>query len=296
MLFNYLVSMKVAIITGADGGIGRNLTLRLAKEGFTIVMGCRSGQKGAVVCQQIIQQTSNQAIEVIEIDLASLDSIQQFVKNVRSRYNKIDVLLNNAGVLAHRYQTTNENVEYTIAVNYLGSYLLTEQLVPLMVAGTKIVNTVSLMLRYGKIHADFLSAKHAHFDRFTYYSHSKLALYYATLEWSEKWKDKGITVNCVDPGIVNTNIIRMGNKFIDKLCDVFFRPLIRTPQQGADTIIYLAIENKHNDTTGQVFKSRKIKQIPPSVNNHLWRASLKEQTQNFIAEHIPAMQHLFQDV
>jgi len=278
--------MKVAVVTGADGGIGRNLTLTLAKEGYNVVMGCRNKQKGNTTREQIIQQIGNSAIEVIEIDLAATDSILQFVKEVRSKYNQIDVLLNNAGVLCRNFQATKENVEYTIAVNYLGSYILTEQLFPLMTAGTKIVNTVSLMLRYGKIYSDFLLANPSHFERFTNYSHSKLALYYATLEWSEKWKDKGITVNCVDPGIVNTKIIRMGNKFIDKLCDLFFRPLIRTPQQGADTIIYLITENKENNATGQVFKSRKIKQLPTSINNHFQRELLKKQTQDFIAKYV----------
>jgi NAD(P)-dependent dehydrogenase (short-subunit alcohol dehydrogenase family) len=278
--------MKVGIITGASGGIGRNLTLALVKEGFYIIMGCKDKQKGNLVCEQIKQQTNNTNIEVIEIDLSSIESINQFVKEVYSKYNQIDVLLNNAGVLCKEFQKTKENVEYTIAVNYLGSYILTEQLFPLMVAGTKVINTVSLMLRYGKIHSDFLSAHSFHFERFANYSHSKLALYYATLEWSKKWKDKGITVNCVDPGIVNTNIIRLGNKVIDKLCDVFFRPLIRTPQQGADSIIYLAIENKNNDITGKLFKSRKIKQISSSINEHSQKESLKNQTNDFIAKYI----------
>jgi len=278
--------MKIAIITGADGGIGKILTSALAKEGFKIIMGCRNKQKGDIVCQQIIQQTGNFAIEVMEIDLASLDSIQKFVKEIYAKYSQIDILLNNAGVLSHSYQTTKENVEHTISVNYLAPYILTEQLFSLMVEGTKIVNTVSLMLRYGKINSHFLSSELSHFNRFTYYADSKLALYYAALEWSEKWKNKGITVNCVDPGIVNTNIIRMGNKFIDKLCDLFYRPLIRTPKQGADTIVYLVLGNKNNHVTGQLFKSRKIKRIPPSVNNYLWKETLKDQTKEFISKHI----------
>ena len=278
--------MKLAIITGADGGIGQNLTLALAKEGYNIVMGCRNKQKGSIVCEQIKQKTENSAIEVVEIDLASLDSVQQFVQEVKSKYNRVDVLLNNAGVLCRQFRATKENVEYTISVNYLGSYILTEQLFPLMTAGTKIISTVSLMLRYGKIHSDFLLANPSHFERFTNYSHSKLALYYATLEWSEKWKNKGITANCVDPGIVNTKIIRMGNQLIDRLCDIFFRPLIRTPQQGADTIIYLATENKDNNVTGKLFKSRKIKQLPSSINNHSQRELLKKQTEEFIGKYV----------
>ena len=275
--------MKTVIITGADGGIGKYLTSTLAKEGFNIVMGCKDRERGNIVCEQIVQQTACSNIEVMEIDLSSPDSVSDFVKEVNSKYSQIDILLNNAGVLCRKAKKTKENVEYTVAVNYLGAYILTEQLFPLMSNGAKIINTVSLMLRYGKINSEFLSYNSSRFNGFAVYSHSKLALYYAALEWAEKWKDKGITVNCVDPGIVNTKIICMGNKIIDKLCDLFFRPLIRTPKQGADTILYLT---KENNVTGKLFKSRKIKKVPSCVNDAIQMESLKNQTKDFMAKHI----------
>ncbi len=279
--------MKVGIITGADGGIGKNLTSALAKDGFMVVMACKNKQKGEVICEQIKRETGISLIEVIQMDLSSFDSIHQFVKEVHSKYTQIDILLNNAGVLCKEPQKTKENVEYTIAVNYLGPYILTEQLLPIMSDGAKIINTVSLMLQYGKISPDFLACNSSRFNRFAYYSHSKLALYYATLEWAENWKHKGITVNCVDPGIVSTKIICMGNKIIDKSCDLFFRPLIRTSLQGADTIIYLAVENEDNTATGKLFKSRKIKEVPFSImNNHSQKKLLKQQTMEFIDKYV----------
>ncbi|MDR1181769.1 MAG: SDR family oxidoreductase [Bacteroidales bacterium] len=278
--------MKVGIITGADGGIGKYLTEALAKKGYFVIMACKNKKKGDNVCEQIKQKTGCSSIEVIHLDLSSFDSINQFVTEIYSKYNRIDIILNNAGVLCCRPQTTKENVELTIGVNYLGHYLLTEKLFSLTSEGTRIINTVSLMLRYGKIAPDFLLFDRSHFSRFTYYSHSKLALYYATLEWAEKWKQKGITVNCVDPGIVNTNIIRLGNKVVDKLCDWFFRPLIRTPQQGADTIIYLATNDEVKNITGKLFRNRKIKQMSSSFNNHPQRELLKQQTEDFIARYI----------
>jgi NAD(P)-dependent dehydrogenase (short-subunit alcohol dehydrogenase family) len=278
--------MKIGIITGADGGIGKYLTAALVKKGYFVVMGCKNKCKGDSVCEQIKEETGCSSIEVMQVDLSSLDSIDQFVMKVYAKYDRIDVLLNNAGILCRCPQTTKENVELTIGVNYLGAYLLTERLFSLMYRGTRIVNTVSLMLRYGKIVPNFLLGDPFHFNRFAYYSHSKLALYYATLEWAEKWEHKGITVNCVDPGIVNTNIIRLGNKAIDKLCDLFFRPLIRTPQQGADTIVYLATDDKVNNITGKLFKNRKVKQIPSSLNSRLQRESLRQQTEDFLSKYV----------
>ncbi|MDR2409047.1 MAG: SDR family NAD(P)-dependent oxidoreductase [Bacteroidales bacterium] len=277
--------MKAGIITGADGGIGQQLTRALAKQEYSVVMGCRNIQKGNKICEQIKQQTDWAFIEVIEIDLSSFSSICRFVSDVYSKYNQLDILLNNAGVLCHRPQMTKENVEFTIGVNYLGHYLLTERLFPLMSSGTRIINTLSLLFRYGKIGHDFLSFNCSRFNRFRYYANSKLALYYATLDWAEKWNKKGITVNCVDPGIVNTNIIRSGNKVIDKLCDLFFRPLIRTSQQGADTIIYLATNDEFQHVTGQLFKDRKLRQLSSLLNNQVQRELLKQQTENFIDKH-----------
>ena len=277
--------MKTTIVTGADGGIGKELTMALAKRGFNIVMGCKDKLKGDIICRQIIEKTNCPSIEVMEIDLASFHSINQFVKDFQAKYEHLDILLNNAGVLCHQPHVTKEGAEYTIGVNYLGSYMLTEQLFPFMSEGTRIVNTVSLMLKYGKISSDFFTLDPSHFNRFTYYSHSKLALYYAALDWAEKWKDKGITVNCVDPGIVNTNIIRMGNRFIDKLCDIFYRPIIRTPQRGADTIIYLATDEQVNNISGKVFKSKKIKPIKIDSLHLLQRDSLIKQTADFLTQH-----------
>jgi NAD(P)-dependent dehydrogenase (short-subunit alcohol dehydrogenase family) len=278
--------MKTVIITGANGGMGQYLTAAMAEKGYSVVMGCRNKKKGIQVCEQIKQKTGCVSIEVMEIDLSSFDSIRQFVKEVQSKHSQIDVLLNNAGVLFRRPQMTKENVEFTIGVNYLGHYFLTEQLFSLMSKGTRIVNTVSLLFRYGKIEPHFFSMKPSGYNRFTYYADSKLALYYATLEWAEKWKEHGITVNCVDPGIVDTNIIRLGNKVIDKLCDLFLRPLIRTPQQGADTIIYLATDDEVNHVTGQLFKNRKVKHVPSSLNSPCQRELLKQQTNDFIAQYM----------
>ena len=274
-----------AIITGANGGIGQQLTETLANEGYTIIMACKNKAESECICSRIKEKTNCNSIEVMELDLASFASIGQFVKDFHSKYGKLDVLLNNAGVLCHHPHQTKENAEYTVGVNYLGSYVLTGLLHPMMNKETKIINTVSLMLRFGKINPDFFQLDASHFNRFTQYSNSKLALYYATLDWAEKWEKENITVNCVDPGIVSTNIIRMGNKFIDKLCDIFYRPLIRTPKQGADTIIYLLNNKEMESISGQVFKSRRIKTIPSELRDNQQRELLRTQTQEFLKQH-----------
>ena len=276
--------MKTAIITGANGSMGEEITRNLAKQHFHVVMACKRAQESIVLCEKIRKETNNPNVEFIHLDLSSFDSIKQFVADFSSKYQQIAVLGNNAGVLCHHPEETAEKVEKTIGVNYLGHYLLTELLFPYMQNGTRIVNMVSLTYKYGNIDSDFFSLKKYPFNRFKFYADSKLALVHATLEWAEKWKEKGITVNCSDPGIVNTNIIGLGNVWLDFACDIFYRPFIRKPAKGADTFIYLATHDAVKNSTGTLFKNRKPQKLHPKATDISARQALLEQTMRFLAE------------
>ncbi|MBO4581634.1 MAG: SDR family NAD(P)-dependent oxidoreductase [Bacteroidales bacterium] len=279
--------MKTAVINGADGDMGQQLALFLAKSQYNIIMACHSQNKGNAACEKLRNLSRWEHINVMQVDLSSLTSIQQFCNTVKNQYSHIDILLNNAGVLPSHAQVSADGYEKTVAVNYLGLFLFTELLSPLFHSGTKIVNMVSLTYKYGKINGHFfMPDPHKKYNRFSCYSNSKLGLFYATLYWAEKWKNKGITVNCADPGIVNTNIIRMDNKIIDTLCDIFFRPLIRTPKQGADTMAYVALNEISNTVTGQLFHNRKIKKIKKSILDNPQRTLLIEQTENLLKNYL----------
>lgn len=279
--------MKTAIINGADGDMGQQLVLFLAKAQYNIIMACHSQNKGNAACEKLRELSQWEHINVIPVDLSSLSSIQQFCNTVKEQYDHIDILLNNAGVLPSHALLSADGYEKTVAVNYLGLFLFTELLSPLYGAGTKIVNMVSLTYKYGKIDDNFFMLNpQKKYNRFSCYSNSKLGLFYATLYWAEKWKNNGITVNCADPGIVNTNIIRMDNKIIDTLCDIFFRPLIRTPKQGADTMAYVALNEISNTTTGQLFHNRKIQKINKKILDNPQRTILLEQTKNLLKNYL----------
>jgi NAD(P)-dependent dehydrogenase (short-subunit alcohol dehydrogenase family) len=274
--------MKTAIVTGANGSMGEEITRALAKQNFRVVMACKRRQEAVVLCEKIREETRNPNVEFIHLDLSSFDSIKQFVSDFSSKYQELNVLGNNAGVLCRHPAETAEKAEETIGVNYLGHYLLTELLFPYMQNGTRIVNMVSLTYKYGEIDDDFFSIKKYPFNRFKFYADSKLALVHAALEWAEKWAEKGITVNCADPGIVSTNIIRMGNAALDFAADIFYRPFIRTPLKGADTFIYLATNEAVKDVTGTLFKNRMPLQWHAKANNISARQSLSEQTKKFL--------------
>lgn len=275
---------KVAIITGADGGMGQEHVKAVAKAGYEVVMACRNTQKAWPVCKELIAKTHGAKIQVLKLELASFASIYAFVEEIRKQYDHVDLLLNNAGTLLHHAESTDDGVEKTVGVNYLGHYLLTRQLLPLMPAGSRIVNMVSLTIRYGKIDHDiFTPVDQKHFNRFTTYSDSKLALLYFTLDLAEELKEKRITVNCADPGIVSTNIIRQGNIVVDKLCDWLFRPIIYKPAKGASTMLHLAL-TPGLDVTGKCYARRKPVRLKKKMIENPYRQPLHEKTEKLIDE------------
>lgn len=276
---------KLAIITGANGDMGSSLTRDVANAGYKVIMACQDLQKASPRYEQIKKETGKD-IELLNLDLASFESIRNFVNQVKEKYQHIDLLLNNAGTLCHFACETKEHIERTVGVNYLGHLILTHLLLPLMGQGTRVVNMISLTIRYGHLKPNFFQpVDKKHFNRFTTYSDSKKALYYFTIDAAETWKKYGISVNCADPGIVSTNIIRQGNKVVDKLCDMFFRPIIRTPSQGAATMLKLALDPELEGETGGRYVNRKLRPVSQELQQSPERTMLRQITANLLKEH-----------
>lgn len=279
------MEQKLAIITGANGGMGSTLIRDVAKAGYTVIMACRDLAKSTPIYEKIKNETQGNII-LKQLDLGSFDSIRNFAQDIKDNFQHIDLQLNNAGTLCHQPEQSAENYEKTVAVNYLGHYLLTNLLLPLMGPGSRIVNMVSLTVRYGHLKPTlFQPVDEKHFNRFSTYSDSKKAFFYFTLDAAEAWKDRGITVNCADPGIVSTNIIRMGNAVVDKLCDLFFRPLIKTPTQGASTMLRLALDPSLEGQTGGFYVNKKLKKVSPKIVNSPEREMLRQLTVEIMAKH-----------
>ena len=247
----------VALVTGADGGMGRIHTRELAKAGYEVIMACIDPDIARPVMEGI-QRETNGTFHLMRVDLGNLADIVRFADEVKSRFPSLQILLNNAGTLPSKPKVSANNIEYIMAVNYLGHYTLTNLLHPIMNAGTRIVSMISLAYTIGKITPDLFKPKtEREYNRFVAYGSSKLALYYFMLDAAEAWKDQGICFNVSDPNIVDTGIIRMDNVVVDKLCDWLFRPLINTPEQGAANMLTAAIDPKYQDITGTIFKNCK---------------------------------------
>ena len=274
---------ELAIITGADGGMGQEITKEIARAGYPIIMACKNAQKATPICEQIKKETGNTQIELREINLASLTSVNSFTEQLWKEGRPISRLMNNAGILTTPTRKTEDGLETIISVNYVGPYMLTRQLLPLMRPGSRIVNTVSCSSIIGKIEPKvfFEKGKSGPFFRIPVYGNSKLALHLFTQELAKQIQERGITANASDPGIVNTNMITM-QAWFDPITDLIFRPLIKTAAQGAATAIHLALSEEAKGKNGSCYVNCKEKKQSKRMQNHPFQKQLWEDTEKLI--------------
>jgi retinol dehydrogenase-12 len=276
------LTQQAIVITGANRGIGRGITKALAKTNASIIMACRNIEKSLDTCNKIKEENNNQNIELLPLDLASIKSIQSFVNTLQKRKIEISILINNAGVLSTSYQETIDGFELTVGVNYIGQYLLTRLLLPRISKGIgRIINISSIMYRLGRVDANFFQCRNKPYRGFHTYADSKLALLLFSLELAEQIDHDGITVNSVDPGIVNTNMITM-NKWFDPLTDILFRPFIKSEDRGAQTSVFLATDHRLENETGKYFINKKERKLPDWVITHPFRKELWKETEKKI--------------
>lgn len=280
-----MMERKLAVITGADGGMGMEITRAVACEGYDIIMACFSLSKAEPKCRELVEETGNENIEVWQIDLASMASVRAFADRMLRQKRSIALLMNNAGTMETGLHITEDGLERTVSVNYVGPYLLTRLLLPLMRQGTRIVNMVSCTYAIGKLDFPdfFLQGKKGCFWRIPIYSNTKLALLLFTIELAERLRVRGITVNAADPGIVSTDIIRM-HQWFDPLTDIFFRPFIRTPLQGASTAIGLLLDVKAGGRTGTFNLNNHCCPLSEKYTHPDRRTQLWEETDRILSE------------
>lgn len=281
---------KLCIITGADGGMGAEETRALALAGYHVIMACYCPSKAIHVRNRLLAEIRAAApdieipdIEVLGIDLANLSSVRAFADTIKARFSRVDLLMNNAGTMETGRHLTVDGLERTVSVNYVGPYLLTRLLLPLMGAGSRIVNMASCVYCVG--HLDFPDfferGRKGSFWRIPVYSNTKLAITLFTLDLAQRLRDRGIMVNAADPGIVSTEIIRM-QMFFDPLTDLVFRPFIRTPRQGADTAIRLLLDEDKAGQTGHFWRSNRIIPLGEKYTRHPQMAQLWQETEKIV--------------
>ena len=279
------MKQKLAVITGADGGMGMEITRAVATAGYKVIMACRDPEIAEEKRQLIMRETGNIALEIVPVNLASLSSTASFANELLQRGEAITLLMNNAGTMETKRRITEDGLERTVSVNYVAPYLLTRKLLPLMGEGSRIVNMVSCTYAIGKLNFPdfFLRGKKGAFWRIPIYSNTKLALTLFTIALSEKVKEKGIVVNAADPGIVSTPIITM-HMWFDPLTDIFFRPFIRTPRQGAATAISLLLDEDAGTRTGTSNVRCLPQPLAAAFFHHVQMKELWDRTEEIIAK------------
>jgi len=218
---------SVVIVTGANSGMGKAISIEIAKTGATVVMLCRSKIRGESALMEVQTLSGNNAVKLMLCDLGSRKSIEDFCSEFKRRYQRLDVLVNNAGViLPGRHETIDGN-ELQFGVNHLGHFLLTNLLLDILIASApaRIVNVTSGAHKIGKIHFEDINLQKK-YTLWRAYGQSKLAIILFTYELADRLKDTGVTVNCLHPGAVATNMgINRDTKFgtlITRMLKPFF--------------------------------------------------------------------------
>ena len=283
-------AVRVAIITGAGTGMGFEEAKAVAAKGYYTVMACHHPAEAEAEArrQEIIRETGNGNVEIIGIELANLSDVRRFADEIKARFDRVDLLMNNAGTIQTGFHLTPDNIEHTVSVNYVGPYLLTRLLLPLMGEGSRIVNMASLTYWMGRLDFPefFTRGRKKGFHRIHIYCNTKLAITLFTFQLAKLLKDRGITVNAADPWMVSTNIIRMHIPVVDFLADIFFRPVIYTPRKGADTAIRLLLDEDKAGQTGTYNRSNRILDVGEKYFHHRQMQELWDRTEEIVRKYL----------
>jgi retinol dehydrogenase 14 len=269
---------KVVLITGGTSGIGKAAATALAAMGARVVVTGRDEERGERAVEEIRRDTGGE-VSLMLADLAVQDDVGRLAEEFQERHNRLDVLVNNAGVVQSERTETPDAIETTLAVNHLAPFLLTNLLLDLLKrsAPSRIITVASDAERWGRLDLDDLQSRRK-YRGMQVYGMTKLANIMFTFELAERLRGTGVTANCVHPGAVNTNFA-MNNRGIMTLLFRAFKLFMRSPEQGADTIIYLASSPDVEGMTGKYLSDRKLTTASDMAYNEDLRERLWENSE-----------------
>lgn len=278
------MSGKTCIVTGANSGIGLETAAALVGLGATVILACRDETKGADALRNIEARRGSGKSVVMKLDLASMRSIRDFAGEFQHRFNRIDVLVNNAGIMPGKRQVTADGFEMIFGVNHLGHYLLTRLLLDSLKrsAPARVVVVASTMHHRGNLDFDDLQSE-KRFGPMSVYSNSKLANVMFSHALARRLEGSGVTSNCLHPGVVRTNIVRKQIADFPRILQPLGVPvmfLMLSPEKGVRTSVYLASSPEVDGVSGRYFvKSRPAQTSERShdrdAQEHLWEISAR---------------------
>ncbi|XP_037041805.1 retinol dehydrogenase 12-like [Bradysia coprophila] len=262
---------KVVIVTGSSGGIGKETALDLASRGATVYMACRDMQKCDEARLQIIEKTGNSKVYARKLDLGSLEFLEE--------EDRLDILINNAGVMNLPRWETEDGFEMQLGVNHMGHFLLTSLLLDTLKASapSRIVVVASRAYLIGVIRKDDLNSKKS-YNKYKAYFQSKLANVLFAKELSKRLQGTGVTCNSLHPGVVQTELMRY-QSIVSKLM-IMFRIFQKSPKSGAQTQLMVALDPDLEKVSGKYFDNCKMKEEGSAAKDDemakwLWNTSVE---------------------
>ena len=276
------MQQQICLITGATSGIGNATAIELAKLGYNLILTSRNEVKGNKIAKSISKKYKNK-IEFVRTDISSLKNVRKFSEYVKSKYDHIDVLINNAGSRFNNYKKSADGIELTFATNHLGHFLLTLSLIDLLKKSrsARIINVSSSSHAGNAIDLNnIISPKY--YDKSFVYGQSKLANVLFTYELAKRLKEESITVNTLDPGSVATNFARNDGLYywVKHIVYYLLKGELLTPKQGAETVVFLASSPVVEGVSGKYFYKNKEKKSSEhsydgKAAKQLWDLSIK---------------------
>lgn len=249
---------RIVLITGANSGIGKETARAIAKMGATVVMACRNLQTAQAVCDDINAETGLNNVSILEVDFSSKKSIENMSKEFGKKFDKLDVLINNAGLIVEKNIKTADGYETMFGVNHIGYFLTTHYLLPYLKKAPKarIVNVASMAHRFASLDWNNLNAEKS-FSSMRTYGLSKLCNILFTKQLAEVLKNTNIVTNSLHPGGVNSNFGKNNDNLFGTLVSIFGSMVLISPAEGAKTSIFLATSPEVEGVSGFYFSKRK---------------------------------------
>lgn len=275
--------MKTILITGATEGVGKATAHALAQQGHRLLLHGRNADKLRAVIAGLTAATSNPNLMPVLADFSSLTAVKQMADGIVRDYDRLDVLINNAGAMFSERRVSADGFEMTLAVNYFAPYVLTETLLPLLKAtpGSRIVILSSVGYKSAKPDFGDFMAEGNYAMMGDYFATKLYDLYYA-LDLAARLKSDGIVVNALNPGGVKTQLARDFKGPLKMLFSLMMPLFFSTPEKGAETSVHLATADAVWDVTGQYFVKKKPEVLKPIGTDVANRSKLRELT----AQHI----------
>ncbi|KAJ8710194.1 hypothetical protein PYW07_009560 [Mythimna separata] len=282
---NVRLDGKIALVTGGNQGIGLETARDLAARGARVLIACRDAKKAAEAIADIAATTGSKLVQYRPLDLAKFSSVRQFAEDFNSSYDRLDILVNNAGCAGFNQELTEDGVDIVMQVNYFGAFLLTSLLLDKVIASkpSRIVIVSSCLHYFARLRVDDLHKFRGfwYLGHFITYSNSKLC----DVLWTKalaKRLPEGVTVNCLHPGLVNTDIFRRLPAIAQTGINLLFRYNIwyKTPKDGAQTQIYLSVSEEVEGVRGKYFMECKEAEYCSKADDdelveQVWHKSLK---------------------